>query len=197
MHSGLIRHEVSVAQWSSIGARNPKVYGHGYTEYFLCPTVVTRKKTLFTRFTISLTPSWIFLLSGLLNWARRTRKEWRKMFFVFSRAWDKEKVLSPHEESILRPSYSALWYLPLSHRDSTVSQAYYEVHMTRVLHTAKISNVDSVMFVNRIRRIVSFELGKVIEKDVVRFVTSAICPLMGCTRNGEGWCDKNGMLKSV
>ena len=49
--------------------------------------------------------------------------------------------------------------LPLSHRDSTVSEVYYEVHMTRVLHTARISNVDSVMFVNRIREMVSFELG--------------------------------------
>ena len=67
-----------------------------------------------------------------------------------------------------------------------MSQVYYEVHMTRVIHTAKISNVDSVMFVNRIREMISFELGKVIEKDVVCFVTSAICPLMGCTRNGEG-----------
>ena len=108
------------------------------------------------------------------------------MFFIFSRAWDKEKVLSPLEESRLRPSYSALRYLPLSHRDFTVSQVYYEVHMTRVIHTAKISNVYSVMFVNRITEMVSFELGKVIEKDVVRFVMSAICPLMGCTRNEEG-----------
>ena len=39
--------------------------------------------------------------------------------------------------------------LPLSHRDSTVSEAYYKVHMTRVLHTARISNVDSIMFVDR------------------------------------------------
>ena len=39
--------------------------------------------------------------------------------------------------------------LPLSHRDSTVSEVYYEVHMTRVLHTAGISNVDGVMFVDR------------------------------------------------
>ena len=30
--------------------------------------------------------------------------------------------------------------LPLSHRDSTVSEVYYEVHMTRVLHTARISS---------------------------------------------------------
>ena len=40
----------------------------------------------------------------------------------------------------------------LSHRDSTVSEVYYEVHMTRVLHTARISNVDSVMFVDRNKR---------------------------------------------
>ena len=39
--------------------------------------------------------------------------------------------------------------LPLSNRDSTVSEVYYEVHMTRVLHTARISDVDSVMYVNR------------------------------------------------
>ena len=55
--------------------------------------------------------------------------------------------------------------LQLSLRDSTVSEVYYEVHMTRVLHTARISNVDSVMFANRIREMVSFELGKEIEKD--------------------------------
>ena len=53
--------------------------------------------------------------------------------------------------------------LSLSHRDSTVSEVYYEVHLTRVLH--KISNVDSVMFANRIREMASFELGKEIEKD--------------------------------
>ena len=39
--------------------------------------------------------------------------------------------------------------LPLSHRDSLVSEVYNEVHMTRVLHTARISDVDSVMLVNR------------------------------------------------
>ena len=47
---------------------------------------------------------------------------------------------------------SAPMLLPLSHRDSTVSEVYYEVHMTRVLHTARISNVDSVMFVDRNKR---------------------------------------------
>ena len=36
--------------------------------------------------------------------------------------------------------------LPLNHRDSTVSEVYFEVHMTRVLHNARISNVDGVIF---------------------------------------------------
>ena len=45
------------------------------------------------------------------------------MFFVLSRAWDKEKFLSPQEESNLKPP----------------SNIYYEVHVTRVLHTAGIS----------------------------------------------------------
>ena len=45
-----------------------------------------------------------------------------------------------------------------------VSEVYYEVHMTRVLHTAGISNVDSVMFVNRMKEMVSFELGKEIDE---------------------------------
>ena len=57
--------------------------------------------------------------------------------------------------------------LPLSHRDTTVSGVYYEVHMTSVLHTTRISNVDSVMFVDGKKRdVVSFELGKEIKKNV-------------------------------
>ena len=67
------------------------------------------------------------------------------------------------------PRFDALL---LSHRDSTLSEVYHEVHMTRFLYTARISNVDSVMFVNRTREMVSFELGKEIEKDVFRLVTS-------------------------
>ena len=42
------------------------------------------------------------------------------MFFVLSRAWDKEKILSPQEKSNLRPSVDIL---PLSHRDSMVNKA--------------------------------------------------------------------------
>ena len=49
--------------------------------------------------------------------------------------------------------------LSLSHRDSTVSEVYYEVHMTSVLHTARISNVDGVMCINRERSL----FGSVVE----------------------------------
>ena len=50
---------------------------------------------------------------------------------------------------------------------------YKEVHMTRTLDTARISNVDSVMFVDiKIREMVSFELGKEIKKDIFRLFSS-------------------------
>ena len=42
--------------------------------------------------------------------------------------------------------------LPLSHKDSMVSQVYYEVLMTRVLHIARISNVDGILFEDRNKR---------------------------------------------
>ena len=50
--------------------------------------------------------------------------------------------------------------LTLNHRDFTVSEVYYEVYMTRVLYTAGIRNFDSVMFLNRVREMVSIELAK-------------------------------------
>ena len=42
--------------------------------------------------------------------------------------------------------------LPLSHRDSMVSEVYHKVHMTSIQHTARISNVVSVMFEDRNKR---------------------------------------------
>ena len=79
----------------------------------------------------------------------------------------KKKILSPHEESNLRPSDSMLRVaLPLSYRDTMVSMVCYEVHITCILHSARISSVKSIMFVNRTRGMVSFELGKEIAKDV-------------------------------
>ena len=46
--------------------------------------------------------------------------------------------------------------LLLSYRDLMVSKVYYKVLMIHVLHTARIRNVGSVMFVNKIREMVSF-----------------------------------------
>ena len=79
----------------------------------------------------------------------------------------------------MRNRTSDLWIprsdtLPLSHRDPIVSEVYYEVHMTRVLHTSWISNVDSVMFVDRNKReMVNFELGEEIEKDFFSVLSQA------------------------
>ena len=67
------------------------------------------------------------------------------MFFRLVTSVGQRKILSPHEETNLRPSDLRSDALPLSHRDSTVSEVYYEIHMTRVLHTARINNVDSVI----------------------------------------------------
>ena len=55
-----------------------------------------------------------------------------------------------------------------------MSEFYYEVHVTRVLHTARISDVDSVIFVNRIREMVRFELGKEIENGVIVCISDNI-----------------------
>ena len=81
------------------------------------------------------------------------------VFFVLSQVQDREKILP------MRNQPSALWIpcssaLPLSHRDSTLSEVYYKAHMTGILRTVRFSYIDSVMFVNRIRDMVSFELGK-------------------------------------
>ena len=51
------------------------------------------------------------------------------LFFALSRAWDKEKNLSPHEESNLRPSDPRLNTLLLSRRDSMVSAGHYKVYI--------------------------------------------------------------------
>ena len=71
-------------------------------------------------------------------------EELRKMFFRPVTSGGQRKIRSPHEESNLRPSDLRSDALPLSHKDSSVSGVYYEVLMTRVLHTTRISNVDSL-----------------------------------------------------
>ena len=46
--------------------------------------------------------------------------------------------------------------------------------MTRAQHTAGISDVESLMFVNRVREMLIFELGKEIKEDVFLLVTKKL-----------------------
>ena len=49
---------------------------------------------------------------------------------------------------------------------------YHEILVTRVPHSARICNVDSVMFFDRKVEMVSFELGEELRKMFFRLVTS-------------------------
>ena len=80
---------------------------------------------------------------------------------------------SPHEESNLRSLDFALWC------STTEQQRLYgeggplwSSYLKCILHTARISNVDSVVFVYRIIEMASFELGKETKKDVFCLVMS-------------------------
>ena len=88
-------------------------------------------------------------------------KKWRKMFFLLSRIWGKEKILSSHEESNLRPTDSAIQCSTTEPQRLCGDEVYYKVHMTHILHTAGIRNVNSIIFVNRIRKMVSFSSGRI------------------------------------
>ena len=69
--------------------------------------------------------------------------------------------------------------LYLSHRDSTVSKVYYEVCMTHVLHTARISNVNNIMFVDGNKRDGDKRdkilLFYIIKKSKLSIVMSSMC----------------------
>ena len=60
--------------------------------------------------------------------------------------------------------------LSLRHKESTERGPSRSSCTKRVLHSIRISDVVSVVFINRTRKMVGFELGKEIEKDVFRLV---------------------------
>ena len=73
--------------------------------------------------------------------------------------------------------------LPLSHSDSTMSKVYREVHLTCVLHTARISNVDGVVFVMLMtRRKTSFSISLPSSKLTISFISTnnCLCLLYDC-----------------
>ena len=96
---------------------------------------------------------------GVISWSttkfsKLTSKELEKdvFFCLVMSVGQRKKFWVP-----MKNRTSELWILcsnalPLSHTDSTVSKVYYKVHVTRVLHTAGISNVDSIAFVDRNKR---------------------------------------------
>ena len=88
------------------------------------------------------------------------------MFFVLSWVWEKEKNLSTHEELNLRPSDSVLHFSTTEPQRLYAERGLLQSSYDMFQHTARISNVNSVKFVNRIKEMISFEFGKEMEKDV-------------------------------
>ena len=71
------------------------------------------------------------------------------MFCVLSRAGDKEKILSSYKEWNLRPSDSALRCCTTEpQRLYGERRPLWSSYVTRVLHTSRISDVDSAMSIN-------------------------------------------------
>ena len=79
---------------------------------------------------------------------------------------------SPHEESNLRPLDSAFQCSTTEpqrlYGERGLLQSSHDMHP----NTARISNVDSIMFVIRLKEMVSFEFSMETEKDVFCLVTS-------------------------
>ena len=75
----------------------------------------------------------------------------RCFFRLVTRVGQRKNSESPQEIKPQTFRFCAL-ILYLSHRDSTVSKVYYKVCKTHVLHTARISNVNNIMFVDGNKR---------------------------------------------
>ena len=71
----------------------------------------------------------------------------RCFFHLVTSVGQRKNSESPQEIKPQTFRFCAL-ILYLSHRDSKVSKVYYEVCKTHVLHTARISNVNNIMFVD-------------------------------------------------
>ena len=82
----------------------------------------------------------------------------KNIFLVLSWALDKERILSPHKELNLTPSDSILQCPTIEPQRLYGKQGpTWSSYVTRILQTAGISNVLSIMFINRIWKMVTFE----------------------------------------
>ena len=75
----------------------------------------------------------------------------RCFFHLVTSVGQRKNSESPQEIKPQTFRFCAL-ILYLSHRDSTVSKVYYKVCKKHVLHTARISNVNNIMFVDGNKR---------------------------------------------
>ena len=81
--------------------------------------------------------------STIMQAFTKKKKNRERCFTVLSRAWDKEKILSPHEESNLRRSDSALRCSTTKPQTLYGEQGPLRIScLTPVLQTARISDVD-------------------------------------------------------
>ena len=114
MITDLAERRVSVAQWKSIGARNPKVGGsilHGDSECFLCSTLETRRKTSFcislpsSKLTTSLILFTLQLCMQLAHLPRKTTS-------VFSRMFPEQKqIMQITCSSLIK--FSSMYFWPI------------------------------------------------------------------------------------
>ena len=114
MITDLAQRRVSMAQWKSIGARNPKVWRsilHGDSECFLCSTLETRQKTSFSislpssKLTTSLI---LFTLQSCMQLAHSPRKTTS----VFSRMFPEQKqIMQTTCSSLIQ--FSSVIFLPI------------------------------------------------------------------------------------
>ena len=75
--------------------------------------------------------------------------------------------MSPHEKLNLKSSYSALQLsTPTPYPLPLCTGSSIGPHVTCILHTARINNVQRVLHVNTIRKIVNTKFGSEMEKDV-------------------------------
>ena len=95
------------------------------------------------------------------------------VFHLVASVGQRKNSLGPHEESNPRPSDSALRYSTIEPQRFCGERGLLRSScVTPILDTARIRDVDSVMFLSRIRKMVGFKLSRETEKDVFRLVTS-------------------------
>ena len=95
-----------------------------------------------------------------------------RCFFRLVTSVGQRKILSPHKESNLKPSDSTLRW--------SNHWVFYEVHMTRVLHTARISNVYSVISLMKKRSLIRWGWRVPIWKINFSFRVLRLCELPRC-----------------